>query len=382
MRLLLVGPDHHEGSLPPYLNVLARGLRALGVRVDRLGAGGLPYDKRRQVFWPAERIVQAAHDLVGGRDLARYDLISLHFGNLEIEQLAPLCWADRPRPPVVHHVHSLDWTLFSHHVEAPKLRAAVARGVREADGFVYFGSHARARLRNLVPRDTPSRVCFLPTTIPAGTGAAPAPGTEGPPGAVPRASLCGFASPWKDISGLLAAFRLMTTPLWMLLAGPFWDDPAQVGVDLTGEARRGVRHGPVDVRVSPSYVDAAGRLALVRGSDFAVFPYRPQPTFQGSGAVADYLAQGVPVVATDVANMRELIGDAGIVVPPGDPGALATAMDRLAADPMLRADLALNARRRAPRFTPASHAVACLGFYRRVLGCRALDSEVVAQGQR
>jgi glycosyltransferase involved in cell wall biosynthesis len=38
------------------------------------------------------------------------------------------------------------------------------------------------------------------------------------------------------------------------------------------------------------------------------------------------MAMEKPVVATDVGGTRELVGDAGIIVPPQDSGALAAAM--------------------------------------------------------
>ena len=42
------------------------------------------------------------------------------------------------------------------------------------------------------------------------------------------------------------------------------------------------------------------------------------------------MGAGKPVVATDVGGVREMVGDAGLVVPPNDPGALAEALRRLA----------------------------------------------------
>ena len=54
---------------------------------------------------------------------------------------------------------------------------------------------------------------------------------------------------------------------------------------------------------------------------------------------------GVPVVATDHGGVREVLGDAGLLVTPGDPGALANAIDQLLDD----ADLYARCRAAGPR---------------------------------
>jgi glycosyltransferase involved in cell wall biosynthesis len=61
-----------------------------------------------------------------------------------------------------------------------------------------------------------------------------------------------------------------------------------------------------------------------------------------------YLAAGRPVVATEVSDQPRVIGEAGcgVVVPPGDPAALAEALRRLAALPGAER-LALGRRARA-----------------------------------
>lgn len=56
-----------------------------------------------------------------------------------------------------------------------------------------------------------------------------------------------------------------------------------------------------------------------------------------SNAILEYMASGLPVVATAVGGNTELVdGSNGFCVPPGDPDALAQALERLASDRELR----------------------------------------------
>lgn len=84
---------------------------------------------------------------------------------------------------------------------------------------------------------------------------------------------------------------------------------------------------------------------LLAGFDVFAFPSR----FEGLClSVIEAQAAGVPVVATPVGGIRETVvdGETGLIVPVGDPGALAAAVCRLLADPKLAGRLAAEARRR------------------------------------
>lgn len=84
--------------------------------------------------------------------------------------------------------------------------------------------------------------------------------------------------------------------------------------------------------------------ALARAYDAAdVFVL---PTFyEGYGmAVAEALAYGLPVVSTATGAIGEIVNGAGILVPPGDEGALAEALSRVVASPALREKMAGEAR--------------------------------------
>jgi glycosyltransferase involved in cell wall biosynthesis len=65
-------------------------------------------------------------------------------------------------------------------------------------------------------------------------------------------------------------------------------------------------------------------------------------------ALLEGMAAGLPVIATDVAGSRQVVvnGESGLLVPPGDPTALASAMTGLLADDAERTRLGRAARQR------------------------------------
>jgi 2-deoxystreptamine N-acetyl-D-glucosaminyltransferase/2-deoxystreptamine glucosyltransferase len=75
--------------------------------------------------------------------------------------------------------------------------------------------------------------------------------------------------------------------------------------------------------------------------------------YEEMGSVlVEAMAAGLPVVASAVGGIPEVVQDGvtGLLVPPGDADALAAALDRLVADPALRARLAAGARAHARRY--------------------------------
>ena len=89
----------------------------------------------------------------------------------------------------------------------------------------------------------------------------------------------------------------------------------------------------------------------------------------GISAVEAMLAR-VPVVATDVGSVSEAVvdGETGMLVPPGDPRALAGALRVLLGDPGLRARIGERGRVLAlDRFTPAAMARGYEALYAELL---------------
>lgn len=98
-------------------------------------------------------------------------------------------------------------------------------------------------------------------------------------------------------------------------------------------------HDVVDLRFD--FVSDADMAALFGETDFLVFPYREIDT---SGVLMAAAARGIPVVASDIGCFAEMLtdGEEGVLVPPGDPGALADAMTSLVLEPVKRTSMAMK----------------------------------------
>ncbi len=93
--------------------------------------------------------------------------------------------------------------------------------------------------------------------------------------------------------------------------------------------------------------------------------------YEGFGIpVLEAMACGTPVVASNVSSLPEVMGDAGLMVSPGDQEALADALWRLLTDAELRADLIARGHAQAARFTWERAAKLLLRAYRQAAATR------------
>jgi glycosyltransferase involved in cell wall biosynthesis len=86
----------------------------------------------------------------------------------------------------------------------------------------------------------------------------------------------------------------------------------------------------------------------------------------------EYMAAGKPIVSSDLPSIREILRDGvnALLVSPGDPGMLASAIERLLNDPSLAARLARAALDEVPNYS----------WQRRAERLEALFAETIAAG--
>ncbi len=120
-------------------------------------------------------------------------------------------------------------------------------------------------------------------------------------------------------AGTEAAAETVPWPPVVVLAGAQGADES----DAPALARAALRHGVQDLVVLAPQLDALDLATLEAGAAALVFP----AISEGTGlAVLEALAAGVPVVASRVGPLPELVGAAGIIVEPRDPARLAAAL--------------------------------------------------------
>ena len=148
----------------------------------------------------------------------------------------------------------------------------------------------------------------------------------------------GRLAPQKAYPVLLQAARTWRDrpdrPLTVIAGdGPLWDE-------LQGRIRR----EGLAVRLLGHRDDVADLLAA---ADVVVLPSR----WEGRPLVVEEaLRAGAPLVATSVGGVPDMVGDAALLVPPDDAGALAAAVVSLLDEPTERVRLSAAARERARTF--------------------------------
>lgn len=175
----------------------------------------------------------------------------------------------------------------------------------------------------------------------------------GLPNDAPLAVSVGALVPHKDYPALLSAagiLRERCPALQWVIAG---EGPERARleqlIDALALAERVHLLGQVD---DGRRVIAAGDLFIASSREEGL-----------NTSVLDALHLGVPVVSTSAGGLPEAVGEAGVLVPPRDPDALAEAIERLLTDPAERERIRVAGRAQAASFSSDRMAEAMLAVY-------------------
>lgn len=271
----------------------------------------------------------------------------LAFGAMDVE--AALLSSRNPLVALVHHPLAFETGLDAEQATALKdseraalvhASAVVVTGDTSLDILMREYEVARERITVIVP-GTDRRIVQRPPR---------------PANAPVRLLAVGSVIPRKGYDVLVAALGDLKALPWQLtIAGDATRD-----LDALLRLRAGVEAFALSDRVAvPGAVSDAQLAELYANADVFVLA----SLFEGYGMVfGEAIAQGLPIVATDVGAARALIpADAGILVAPGDAAALREALQSVIADGAKRAQMAEAAQRaaeRLPQWRQSAHAFA------------------------
>jgi len=238
----------------------------------------------------------------------------------------------------------------------PYARVMLRRAVHAAAAVISPTDAVRRELASLSP-SAAARLEAIPHGVPAGFG------EDVPEEAIRRAReryalparyalYLGGARPHKNLPRVLEAFRASRAPaLELVLAGPMPDLRAPV----EGRVRRiGV-------------VEDADLPALYRAAEFLLYPTLAEGF---CFPLLEAMASGVPAIVSDIPACREVAAGAARLVDPRDPASIARAIEELAGDAGVRAELGEKGRARARAFSWRRAAESTWNVYRRVLEAR------------
>lgn len=243
-----------------------------------------------------------------------------------------------------------------------RLEAREARVWRHADGYVTITSGLAEYMNQL--HGSRGALAVVPDGVRLRTTPDPPAQREPPTVSVAYA---GHLYAWKGVDVLLHALALLPGASALIVGGHAAEpDLARVQA-LASELRIADRvtfTGLVEPGRVHEYLERAAVLALPNPASAI------STRFTSPLKLFEYMAAGRPIVASDLPSIREILqdGEHALLVAPGDPRALADAVRRLLADPILAGRLASSARR----------AVVEYGWDRRAARLETLLTEVIA----
>ncbi|MDB4906600.1 MAG: glycogen synthase [Gemmatimonadetes bacterium] len=183
---------------------------------------------------------------------------------------------------------------------------------------------------------------------------------------VPMVLFVGRITRQKGIMHLVRALPLLDAGMQVVLCAGAPDTP-EIAAEMKAEVELARAASQVTIHWLPEMLSKADAIALYSHASLFVCP----SVYEPFGIInLEAMACETPVVASAVGGIPEIIvdGETGVLVPPGDPAAIAREVNALMRDPERRARMAAAGRARVvEKFSWSSIAVRTIEFYRELL---------------
>jgi glycosyltransferase involved in cell wall biosynthesis len=181
---------------------------------------------------------------------------------------------------------------------------------------------------------------------------------------VARLVFVGRIDPQKDHATILRALVSLKNKAHLILVG---DGPERLRMEALARS--------LGIREQVTFLGRRSDVAAVlKASDI----YVHSTNFEGFGISAcEAMAAGLPVVASDVPGLAQLVAGAGLLFPVGDDKALAQHLTSLIESPELRREMSQAGVRRARQFSVENTVDGCIRMYQSVLQVGAASTIAV-----
>ena len=212
-----------------------------------------------------------------------------------------------------------------------------------------FFNYAYRKADRIIVHSNDMKKKMLSFNVPASKISLVPHGAPLPPlGRSPRKEITFFGAPGraKGFFTILEALRLLQDrgrEVHLHIYGIYGEEEKDKAVN------EAIRIGVADLLVWGGQLSEAEFDRKMQESIFTLAPY--STTVSGSSIVTRAMGNAAPIIASTVGGIPEYLGEGGLLIPPDDPEALASAMTKLLDDPSLREKLSEEERKRAETFS-------------------------------
>jgi glycosyltransferase involved in cell wall biosynthesis len=362
---LLVRPDSHTPPRDPFAFY---GLpRIAGQRIDVVPVAG-PASYRRAgylAFAIGRALGRARQDLIFTRDLGLAALL------LRI----PVAL----RAPLVYEAHGIAADVAAELpgllTGAPEASPAKLRRLARREAHVWKGAEGYVTITDGLKRElerrfaSRSRIAVVPDGANAANNPDPQPPTSDLRPPMFTIGYAGHLYPWKGVDFVIEAVAALKDARGLIIGG-HEQEPDLARVKALAEQLNCASRVTFTGLIPPAAV-----AARLREADVLALPNPASSissTFTSPLKLFEYMASGRPIVASDLASLREVLrnGENALLVEPGNPQALTGGIQRIKDDAALGRRLAEQARQDVRQFTWARRAERLEALFHEVLGVR------------